>query len=295
MYEEIMSSVRLIQIEMLDELDRITKKHQIKYQLFAGTLLGAVRHKGFIPWDDDIDIVMPREDYERFIYACEKDLGSNFFLQTPYIKGSPYAFTKLRRNNTLFIEKDVESIDIHHGIFIDVFPMDNVFLERKYSRSIQRKLNFLMMVRAVKILKNKRKGIKGLYLFFMNCLFRRPLQFYNLKIEAVAQRFKHKDTDYVAHLNCVRLEKDYGGWYYRKDDFDNIQLFEFEGKLYPGPKRFHDLLTLEYGDYMTPPPIEKQVPHHSINKIMINNEYYKIYKKNNKMITERIFENNEKH
>lgn len=292
MDKEIMSKVRLIQIELLDELDRIAKKHQIKYQLFAGTLLGAVRHKGYIPWDDDIDIVMLREDYERFISVCEKDLGANFFLQTPNIKGSPYAFTKLRKNNTLFVEKEVEAVDIHHGIFIDVFPMDNVFIERKYSRPFQRKLNFLMTVRAAKILKNKRRGIKGLYISLINLFFRKPLQFYNLKIDAVSQKFKHIDTDYVAHLNCIRLGKDYGGWHYRRDDFDNIHLFEFEGKLYPGPKRFHDLLTLEYGDYMTPPPIEKQKPHHGINKVMFDGEYYKIYEKDNKMTFERILEKN---
>lgn len=294
MYKTIISKVRLVQIELLDELDRISKKYNIKYQLFAGTLLGAVRHNGYIPWDDDIDVAMLREDYERFISVCEKELGADYFLQTPDLEGSPYPFSKLRKNNTLFVEENVEHIDIHHGVFIDVFPMDNVFLDRKYSRPLQRKLNFLMMIRPAKVVK-RRKGLKGLYIFLVNLFFRKPLQFYNLKIDAVAQKFKNYDTEYVAHLNCVKLRKDYGGWYYRRDDFDNIKMFLFEGKLYPGPKRFHELLTLEYGDYMSPPPIDKQVPHHGINKIMINNEYFKIYKKDNQTIAERIFENNEKY
>lgn len=294
MYKTIISKVRLVQIELLDELDRIAKKYNIKYQLFAGTLLGAVRHQGFIPWDDDIDVAMLREDYERFISVCEKELGADYFLQTPDLEGSPYPFSKLRKNNTLFVEGNVEHIDIHHGVFIDVFPMDNVFLDRKYSRPLQRKLNFLMMIRSAKILK-RRKGLKGLYIFLVNLFFRKPLQFYNLKIDAVAQKFRNHDTEYVAHLNCVKLGKDYGGWYYRRDDFDNIKMFLFEGKLYPGPKRFHELLTLEYGDYMSPPPIDKQFPHHGINKIKIDNEYFKIYKKDNQIIAERIFENNEKY
>jgi len=79
MYKTIMSKVRLVQIELLDELDRISKKYNIKYQLFAGTLLGAVRHQGFIPWDDDIDVAMLREDYERFISVCEKGTRRRLF------------------------------------------------------------------------------------------------------------------------------------------------------------------------------------------------------------------------
>ncbi len=134
-----MSKVRLVQIELLDELDRISKKYNIKYQLFAGTLLGAVRHNGYIPWDDDIDVAMLREDYERFISVCEKELGADYFLQTPDLEGSPYPFSKLRKNNTLFVEGNVEHIDIHHGVFIDVFPMDNVFDRiRRYDSFVAR-------------------------------------------------------------------------------------------------------------------------------------------------------------
>jgi len=294
MYKTVISKVILVQIELLDELDRIAKKYDIKYQLFAGTLLGAVRHKGFIPWDDDLDVVMLREDYERFISACQKELGTDYFLQTPDLDGTPFPFTKLRKNNTLYVEGIVKNHDIHHGVFIDVFPLDNVFLERKYSKPFQKKLNRLFRIRSAKLQKGS-KGVRGVLIFLVNLFFRKPIHFYSFKIDVLAQKFRNHNTDYAAHLNCGKLGKDYGGWYYRKDDFDNTQLFEFEGKLYPGPKRFHDLLTLEYGDYMTPPPIEKQVPHHGINKIMIDNEYFKIYKKNNEMIAERIFKSNEKH
>jgi len=117
-------------LEILIEVDRICRKNDIKYFLFAGTLLGAVRHKGFIPWDDDIDIAMPREDYEKFLQIVQKEPYSNYFLQNVITEiEAPFLFSKFRKDDTLLLEKAVMNKNIHHGIFIDIFPLDKVWSE----------------------------------------------------------------------------------------------------------------------------------------------------------------------
>ena len=119
--------VQKVQLEILLEFDRICRKHGLKYLLFAGTLLGAVRHKGFIPWDDDIDVCMLRGDYERFLTVCKDELSAELFLQTTDTdREYPLQFAKLRKNNTRFVEKSMSDLKIHHGVFIDIFPLDNV-------------------------------------------------------------------------------------------------------------------------------------------------------------------------
>ncbi|MCF6205038.1 MAG: LicD family protein [Methylococcaceae bacterium] len=117
---------QLIMLEMLVEFDLICKKHKLQYWLDAGTLLGAVRHGGFIPWDDDIDVSMPLEDYNRFIEIVEKELSKNIFFQTRQTDSEfKFDYIKLRSNKASIVEfheKDRE-INYHQGVFIDIFPM----------------------------------------------------------------------------------------------------------------------------------------------------------------------------
>ena len=132
------------QLMILKELDRICQKHNIKYHLMGGTLLGSIRHKGFIPWDDDIDVSMIRADYEMFLDVCGRELNSGYFLQTNKTdKNYIMQFAKLRKNHTLFIEKSMNDLDIHHGIYIDIFPLDNILPDTKRG-SFQQKLLYIL-------------------------------------------------------------------------------------------------------------------------------------------------------
>ena len=114
--------------ELLQALDSVCKKHRIRYMLFAGTALGAVRHKGFIPWDDDLDVVMLRPEYERFLAVAGQELDSEkFFLQKEFSEHWPMFFSKLRRNGTTCLERFIpRDPQIHQGVYIDIFPCDNL-------------------------------------------------------------------------------------------------------------------------------------------------------------------------
>ena len=128
-----------VMYEMLKEVARICRKNNITYMLFAGTMLGAVRHKGFIPWDDDLDILMLRREYEKFLKIAEKDLNlEKYYLQKEFSPHWPMFFSKLRCNGTACIERYVpKDEDTHMGVYIDIFPCDNL-----HENKIMRKLQF---------------------------------------------------------------------------------------------------------------------------------------------------------
>jgi len=118
---------RHIQIDMLKQFISICNDNQLRYYLLGGSCLGAVRHAGFIPWDDDIDVGMPREDFERFSAIAKEQLPEHLFFQTntsdpEYIN----VFAKLRNSNTTYIETSAKNLNINHGVYIDIFPLDGI-------------------------------------------------------------------------------------------------------------------------------------------------------------------------
>ena len=126
--DPVLLGVQKIELDILDAVDRFCREHDINYSLSYGTLIGAVRHQGFIPWDDDIDLMMKRDDYDRFIKEWTNDPPDGLFLQTE-VTDPDYRnnFLKIRKNNTTFIQSEKEkTCGYHTGIFIDIFPVDRV-------------------------------------------------------------------------------------------------------------------------------------------------------------------------
>ena len=126
--QETLRKLQLTELELLQEVDRICRKCNIHYNIIAGTLLGAVRHGGFIPWDDDADVALLRPQYEKFRKACETELDtSKFYFQdhrnTP---GYRWGYGKLRRKGTVFLRQNQEHMPYAQGVFIDIFPLDGV-------------------------------------------------------------------------------------------------------------------------------------------------------------------------
>jgi lipopolysaccharide cholinephosphotransferase len=252
-----LEELHTIEIEILDEFVRICNKYNLKYFLVGGSLLGAIRHKSFIPWDDDIDIGMPRKDYEKMIAICNSDLDEKYYIKS-YKTSIGYwpMFAKICKHNTVFLEQNFSAIDDDIGIFIDIFPYDNTIpvsiLQNFQNYLISRVKN--MICRKIEIKRNIRKNtlkniVVNIFSFeFLQSLQQNIMSFFNI--------FKCK---YITS---------WGGRYgilnetYLKDSFYPLVYVEFEGKMYKAPKDWDLYLRKLYGNnYKELPPVEKRIAH----------------------------------
>lgn len=264
-----MKEVQKHQLDMLIELDRICKKYNIKYFISSGTLLGAVRHKGFIPWDDDADVDMLRSDYNKFLKVAQKELGDKYFLQTIETdENYGYMFAKIRENNTVFLEKLTKDIDINNGIFIDVFPIDNY----KKSFSAALLMNHTIFLRLILLEKKKyylrdKSLIRNLGVDILKIIalfFSKEKVFEKIKKNQI--KYNNIKTEYVADWNCMNIFKRV----LKKDIYKKRKLYDFENiKLY-GHKDYDTYLKYYYNDYMTPTPPKGDENGHDIIAIEIN-------------------------
>ena len=255
----ILTKLHEVEIEILDEFVRICKKNNLDYWLVGGTLLGAVRHKGFIPWDDDIDIGMPRQDYEKFIEIAPKELDKNYFIHYFNNDRDYYLnFLKVKKKNTLFDEKLIENIETNKNIWIDIFPYDEV--ENPNSKKYIIK-NYIYK-NTVPIIFYKR-GI------FTKENLRRPwLRFLYIPF---SYRFLIKNQEKIAKSeikkeNCQYLTSYSGSYNFKMETLEKNKIYplkelEFEGKMYKVFNDYDYYLTRIYGDYMQLPPIDKRVAH----------------------------------
>lgn len=254
--------VQKIELEILLEFDRICKEEGLKYQLFDGTLLGAIRHKGFIPWDDDIDVAMLREDYEIFLKVAQKKLGLDYFLQTTDTdKNYVNPFAKIRKNGTVFKENMVKDIDMHHGVYIDIFPMDNA---KPHTAKGHRQVKILNYFREIKKARTQKKDQQES--FFQRILSDSMV---DNGINYALNLFAKRKTNYISDLVFNNTEKLYDEFSLSSKAFESMMMVNFEGYKFPIPKNFHEVLTIYYGDYMTLPAKADQKPHHHIVEIRL--------------------------
>lgn len=270
---EQLKAVQAIELSILLKFDSICKKNNISYQLFSGTLLGAVRHKGFIPWDDDIDVCMLRTDYEQFLTcASPEELGDDYFLQT--YKTDPASvvqFAKLRKNNTVFEPENEVSSSSHKGIYIDIFPLDNVKPDTKAGKKQYKDFNRLYSI-VTSTVKSRVKATKSFpkkilrYCFYgMTRII--PKSYFDNKLQKVLKRFDNEETEYVNHLTNGTGGNRPKRFLLKKTVYCDMIELEFEGHMFPAPRAYDAILTQCYGDYMTLPPIEEQNPHHGIVRL----------------------------
>lgn len=269
-------SLQKVELEMLIEYDRICKKYDIIYQLFAGTLLGAVRHQGFIPWDDDIDVCMLREDYNRFLQACEKELNDQYFLQTYETERNNFhSFARIRKNNTLAVQDAFSDFDIHHGIFIDIFPIDKVAPNTslgKIQRSILYPFKYLKYLKNKKEILRTEKRYKRWGKLFIHYLVK-PISLRNFnRLETkIATLFADKETKYATLLANGNIN-DYWRYLIKVDEFRELSELEFEGNSFLVPKNYHETLERNFGSYMELPPLSERIPHHRLIELKITQE-----------------------
>lgn len=237
-------------LALLKELDRICRELNIPYYLFAGTLLGAVRHRGFIPWDDDLDVIMMREDYEVFLRKAHKVLDrKRFFLQGEFTDHWPMFFSKLRLNGTTCLEpyhpKDAQC---HQGVYIDIFPCDHA-----YNSESGRKIQFYA---------SKVVIAQGLYRrgyetdSVTKKLFMQVCRWLPRRIFHRIVRGPVKPGPYVHSFlgGASRFDKSV----YPRACFVETVMQPFEDGAYPVPSGYDALLKILYGDYMRIPSEEER-------------------------------------
>ena len=241
-----LEEVKQIQIELLDEVHRFCTQNKLRYFLSSGTLIGAVRHKGYIPWDDDLDLYMPRADYEKFIQSYQSNKYEVLSLQTQPSYVFPYM--RLAKRNTLIIEE----INPEHrlGINIDIFPVDGV-PDNLYCRKA-----YFIFTRILLNLFFYTFNTNGKGAFFAK--LSKIAVCFSTMMNGFLRRFSPTNTRSVCNVTWgVGL----------KGCFDSSSIeqdidIEFEGKLYKTMIGYDDYLTKTYGNYMQLPPKEKQVTHH---------------------------------
>lgn len=264
--------VQLLQLEIGKEIKRICDKNQIDYFLDSGTLLGAVRHKGFIPWDDDMDIGMTRENYEKFLKAAQTDLRDKYFLQTwETDKNYPMPFAKVRLNGTMFVEQGFEKADFHQGIYVDVFPYDNFPDEKRRQKRLWRRKNYLsalllMKCRAVKFKSTNSTFLKVVLKCLMFSVIKFLTVFYSKKrlIKKYEKNIKKFSNESSSLIYEQTQSYTFGYWVVDKECLNGTVTMPFEDTEFKCLKNYDKYLTEIYGDYMQLPPEEKRKKGHSI-------------------------------
>lgn len=256
--EEYLNRLHQEILVVMDEVARICEKHNLRYYLIGGTLLGAVRHRGFIPWDDDLDIIMPRTDYEKFMKIAPTELNEQYELQ--WISTNPeywLQFAKVCNKRTLFDEESYHQVGKSFGIFVDILVMDTT---KGYCRSVVLRKTLIkktmIMMRWKQGISAPKQGIKG---------------FINKVIKVIPMRWLHWMMDAL-----MQMSNQGGGKYYTSfssqynvkretshhDHFGEGKFAAFEDRQYMIPVEPEAVLTAIFGpDYMQLPPEEKRRTH----------------------------------
>ena len=243
-------------LDMLIEFDRICKKHNLRYYLDGGTLLGAIRHKGFIPWDDDIDVEMPREDYERFI-KLNNEFSDPYFLQTPYTDPTYfYCPARIRNSNTTALVEMFAYQKFNHGVWLTILPLDNwrEEAEQEYDKikSLIIENSTYMRISNPHLDEKNKERVK-------NYSGRNPFDTYN-EIMNLARQFNGEPTEYL--MIAIEALSPYNTKLWYAEDFKSTILADFEGYKFPIPVGYDRVLKTIFGDYMSFPKVEARGLHH---------------------------------
>lgn len=250
-----LDEIHQIELEIINDIDRVCRENNIKYTIIGGTLIGAVRHKGFIPWDDDIDIAMPRKDYERFIEIYNSNKKEQFSIFEKRLNNDYYyPFVKVSDNRTCLREKNYKEIK-NLGVNVDVFPIDKVSTSNLDIKL--KKIEFYCKGLSKCFSKQKEVTPSILKRFLKNIIFFRDYKFYLNKIEKLAMKDNNKICDLAGVLVNGTGKKDIFSSKifeeYTDLQFDNIKLMSV--------KDYEAFLKHRFGDYMKLPPKEQQVAH----------------------------------
>ena len=270
-----MEQLHKVQLVILDKLDAVCKKYGLNYFLAFGTLIGAIRNDGFIPWDDDIDVVMLYSDYKKLQKLPKSEWGEDFFLQ--YKDTDPEfaeCYTKLRKNGSTLISEETKTKDINQGIYINIYPLISVPDGEKEKKWQKRRSHMNMLLTANKPCDNYGSIVKGLSKLILNMMSGSMKDWIIHRNMKKITAYENSGAQEVfAYAKSPSL-----GLTVKKEYFQHAVPHKFESRELLIPSGYHDWLTLRYGEYMELPPEEHRIPQIS-DYILVDTEkpftYYK--------------------
>lgn len=273
-----MNAIQAEELKILIEFDRVCKKHGLIYSLAYGTMIGAIRHKGFIPWDDDVDIIMSREEYTKLLNVIDKELTEDFcFVNHEREKNYWYGFGKIRSTKILLPERSTEYLGIKQGVWIDIFPFDNMPDDLKDREKQKNRLKHYHNRFVAFVFTHPQVGDTGLkkiikaVCYGFNRVFAKVNPFLPMwykKMEKEARKFDGK-TEYCNGLTLNYTDREFNGSILRCSDLTDTIEIEFEGELFPVIRNYDAMLKGIYGDYMELPKLEDQCSVHDVSEMII--------------------------
>ena len=266
--EEELKQIQAIQQELIQEVTRICRKCGIHFNMVGGTMLGAIRHKGHIPWDDDADIGFLRTEYEKFREACKSELDHDkYYLQDlRSTEGYRWGYGKLRRKGTEFLRLNQEFMPYEQGIFIDLMPFDNV-----PDGWLLRRVHFIQCFLYRKLFwsevgsRTEKNPWKRTAYKFMR---RIPMKFVIRNYQNFIDVGQRKKTRLVRILTFPTPKGVYG---YEREWYTQLSMYRFGNMMLPGARDYDGYLRVKYGNYMELPPAEKRKTH-PVSKLKLPEE-----------------------
>ena len=252
-----MTDLQKKELEILTAFIDVCKQLQLTYYLVCGSALGAVKYQGFIPWDDDVDVAMPRADYETFLEKAPSLLPEHLFLQNYRTDPAfPKVFSKLRDSRTTYIETDYQHLDMHHGVFIDVFALDGYPTAPSEIAAFEKKKKTYLRLTSCSLLPTGSFKSRALRQVLRVLGFHKKTAKYLLKYESMIRAYG--DAEVYCNYGNFRgvMEKT------PKAMYGEGTSATFEGLCVRVPSQYDVYLREKYGDYEQDPPIEEQVGHH---------------------------------
>lgn len=263
--------LQLMQLDILKELVRVCDKHDFHFYIMNGTCLGAIRHKGFIPWDDDIDVGMYAEEFDKLI-QCSDEFGEKYFLQTIETDSEfKTMIARIRLNGTTIIEKDYMDADIHHGVFIDIYPLFGYPANPVKAKIRSWESLLYRMLLSGDAPKNHGKAAKIIGTVTCGIL---PKKVQKSIADSIHKKLRSEpeNTRYVAFLYGMDVHL-FSTIRYERSWFGQPSYVQFEDIVLPAPTDYDSYLKIRYKNYMELPPKEKQNSYHSFEFVDLDHSY----------------------
>lgn len=267
-----MTELQRIEFDLLKIFVDICEKLNLRYYLVCGSALGAVKYSGFIPWDDDLDVALPRKDYETFCEKAQSLLPDNIFLQNYKTDSAfPQFYSKLRNSRTTYIEKSVRHLKMNHGVYIDVFPLDGYPKDPRKAKKLEVKKRFLKLKLNCAFLPSaQQKMTSRTFYAIERCLG------LHKRTSKTAKKIEELISEHP--LETSDLWCNHGNWqgkleYAPCDYYGDGAWVDFEGLQVRVPEKYDEYLTQKYGNWRAELPAEEQIGHHYFEVMDLSKSY----------------------